>query len=181
MAPPKSVHERFHLNKVAVANAPALPVTSLGASVPKGQRKFETTADIEEMTLPEERFHQKDIMSQHYITQRESSVDEKRKRAEEEREQNKDDPNVEYIDFDDYRPGGKFASAEDGAPEQKAALPAGGEDEDSDSEQPTTDWARSEDVKKAEEVLARVVSESAAAPGAAVMSSLSSSLWAELL
>ncbi len=181
VAPPKSVHERFHLNKVAVANAPALPVTSLGASVPKGQRKFETTADIEEMTLPEERFHQKDIMSQHYITQRESSVDEKRKRAEEEREQNKDDPNVEYIDFDDYRPGGKFASAEDGAPEQKAALPAGGEDEDSDSEQPTTDWARSEDVKKAEEVLARVVSESAAAPGAAVMSSLSSSLWAELL
>ena len=132
------------------------------------------------MTLPEERFHQKDIMSQHYITQRETAST-RREARNEEREKNKDDPNVEYIDFDDYRTGGKFASAEDGAPEQKAALPAGGEDEDSDSEQPSTDWARSEDVKKAEEVLARVVSESAAAPGAAVMSSLSSSLWAELL
>ena len=41
-------------------------------------------------------------------------------------------------------------------------------------------YARSADVVKAEEVLARVVTDGGA-PGAEIMSSLSSSLWSELL
>ena len=47
--------------------------------------------------MPEERFHSKDMLSQHYISQRESSKEEKQKRADAEREENKDDPNIECV------------------------------------------------------------------------------------
>ncbi|KAJ1458861.1 pre-RNA processing PIH1/Nop17-domain-containing protein [Pelagophyceae sp. CCMP2097] len=73
--------------------------------------------------LPEDRFHQADILSQHYISQREGQTQEKVDRAAKEREERKGDDNVEYLDMDDFRPGGKF-SAKDDVPLGSAAARA---------------------------------------------------------
>mmetsp|Transcript_25967 Transcript_25967/g.103851 ORF Transcript_25967/g.103851 Transcript_25967/m.103851 type:complete len:104 (-) Transcript_25967:158-469(-) len=48
------------------------------------------------------------MVSQHHIAQRERQEEDRRANAAEQRaKQRKDDPNVEYVDVDDYRPGGK--------------------------------------------------------------------------
>ena len=60
------------------------------------------------LELPEDRFHKKDAGSQFLINQREEAVKNKAIKAEKEREERKNDPNVEYIDVDAFRPGGKY-------------------------------------------------------------------------
>lgn len=58
--------------------------------------------------LPEDRFHRADALSSHYINQREGDREEKRKKAEKESAERKQDPDVEYIDTEDFQPGGKY-------------------------------------------------------------------------
>ena len=60
------------------------------------------------LELPEDKFHKKDAGSQYLINQREEAVKNKTLKAEKEREERKNDPNVEYIDVDAFRPGGKY-------------------------------------------------------------------------
>ncbi|CAN0353993.1 unnamed protein product, partial [Ectocarpus sp. 8 AP-2014] len=77
-------------------------------------------------SLPEERFHRADIVSQHMIDTREQQRKEKIDRAEKEREARKKQPQddgVEYVDFDDYRAGGKL-----GPPAVPPQPPTGAED-----------------------------------------------------
>lgn len=65
-------------------------------------------ADDDFLELPEDKFHKKDAGSQYLINQREEAVKSKAMKAEQEREERKNDPNVEYIDVDAFRPGGKY-------------------------------------------------------------------------
>ena len=58
--------------------------------------------------LPEDKFHQDDLVSQHYIKQREDSAEEKQKEAEAPPPPKEEDDDIDYVDVDDYRPGGKY-------------------------------------------------------------------------
>jgi len=68
--------------------------------------KEETNDDV----LPEERFHMKDAHSTFLINQREQSIKDKQEHFENEKKNRKNDENVEYVDIDDFKPGGKYAS-----------------------------------------------------------------------
>ena len=67
-------------------------------------------AEEEEIELPEDKFHRADASSSYYISQREQAVKDKWDKADKEREERKKnpDPNVEYIDMEDFEPGGKM-------------------------------------------------------------------------
>eukprot|EP01039_Chlorochromonas_danica_P010182 gene10182-11266_t len=62
----------------------------------------------EEDELPEDRFHQKDAASSFLINQREQARKDKWAKHEREKAERANDPNVEYIEMEDFRPGGKF-------------------------------------------------------------------------
>jgi len=69
-----------------------------------------SVAAADDDDLPEVRFHKKDASSQYYVSLREQGVAdkwEKHRQEKEEREKNPD-PNVEYIDVDDFKAGGKL-------------------------------------------------------------------------
>ena len=57
--------------------------------------------DPENDILPEDRFIKDDLISQHYIKQKEDGKREKLKQAEQRREENKDDPNIVRVGYDD--------------------------------------------------------------------------------
>lgn len=63
----------------------------------------------EDMDLPEDRFHQHDATSSYYISQREEGIKDKWAKADKDREERlaNPDPNVEYIDMEEYNVGGK--------------------------------------------------------------------------
>eukprot|EP01041_Mallomonas_annulata_P007307 gene7307-14900_t len=63
--------------------------------------------DDDDDVLPEDRFHKKDAGSNYIIQQREREINEKRDKHAKDKEERKNDPNIEYIDADDYRSGGK--------------------------------------------------------------------------
>ena len=92
-----------------------------------GQRKGEDMGILhqeeEEIELPEDRFHRADASSSYYISQREQAVKDKWDKADKEREERKNnpDPNVEYIDMDDFQPGGKMAATEGGVESEKGS------------------------------------------------------------
>ncbi len=69
-----------------------------------------TMVQQDEGDLPEDRFHKKDASSQYYVQLRDQGVQEKwdRHKAEKEEREKNPDPNVEYIDVDDFKPGGKM-------------------------------------------------------------------------
>ncbi|CAM9487690.1 unnamed protein product [Chrysoparadoxa australica] len=110
-------------NQAAAANGEddpdALPEDKFHLKLPKGANKYtgeaeEDSAGIpgesngpitEDDVLPEYKFHQKDIVSQHLIETRERERLAKIAKAEEEREERlkNNDPNVEYVDFDALR------------------------------------------------------------------------------
>ncbi len=69
--------------------------------------KEETNDDV----LPEERFHMKDAHSTFLINQREQSIKDKQEHFENEKKNRKNDENVEYVDIDDFKPGGKYATS----------------------------------------------------------------------
>ena len=57
--------------------------------------------DPENDILPEDRFIKDDLISQHYIKQKEDGKREKLEQAEQRREENKDDPNIVRVGYDD--------------------------------------------------------------------------------
>lgn len=58
--------------------------------------------------LPEDRFHKKDASSQFLINQREQGIKDKWAKHDKEKSERLNDPNIEYVEMDDYRPGGKY-------------------------------------------------------------------------
>jgi len=113
--------------------------------------------------LPEERFHKQDATSQYHIQQREQGVKDKwdkHSKEKEEREANPD-PNVEYIDMEDFKPGGS----------------RGPKLEESVVKELTQQEAMEEDLRKASEVVAAAVPKNPALEGLG----LSSDLWKELI
>jgi hypothetical protein len=76
--------------------------------------------------LPEDRFHQQDIISQHLLQQREDDRKKKADKSEaerKERKEKKDDDGVEYLDVDDFKPGGKYFNAPIGTAEDEPDNP----------------------------------------------------------
>ena len=57
--------------------------------------------DYENDVLPEDRFIKDDLISQHYIKQKEDGKKEKLKQAEKQREENKNDPNIVRVGYDE--------------------------------------------------------------------------------
>ncbi|KAH8093671.1 hypothetical protein JL720_4821 [Aureococcus anophagefferens] len=180
-APPRSARaapaDKYRLRKPAPAPAASAPGSALekpppGASAHElayaaahaadvAARAADNSGEGEGGAFAEDKFHKADILSQHYINQRESTVKEKKENAEKERKENAKDPNIEYLDMDDFRPGGKFAPS-DGNPAQPAPLPPKKPAEPEKPPPPPVTAAPLVDR-----------------PGAAV--ALESSLWAELL
>ena len=67
----------------------------------------ETT--IEEVPLPEDSFHTKDSLSQHWLLEQEREQKERHDKKKEEREEaRKSNDSVEFVDTDDFKPGGKY-------------------------------------------------------------------------
>ena len=100
-----SAEDRFHLRVKPKGGYD--PVTGLQS------REEDPVAEDEE--LPEDRFHREDALSSHYIQQREGDRKEKWKKHEEEKKEREANPEqeegVEYIDVDDFKPGGKYGPA----------------------------------------------------------------------
>ena len=67
--------------------------------------------EVNDDVLPEERFHMKDAHSTFLINQREQSIKDKQEHFENEKKNRKNDENVEYVDIDDFKPGGKYATS----------------------------------------------------------------------
>lgn len=78
----------------------------------RAEVKQEKTLASEEVkdddVLPEDRFHTKDPGSSWIIQQRDQAVKDKWAKHEKEKEERKNDPNVEYVEVEDYKPGGKY-------------------------------------------------------------------------
>jgi hypothetical protein len=113
--------------------------------------------ELEEVELPEDRFHKKDAASQYIIQQREQAVKDKWSKHEKEKAERVNDPNVEYVDMDDFKPGGKLGPPLSTSA-AASALPGS-----------------SAELKKAAEVV-----KSLALTDAATGLDLSSTAWAEL-
>ena len=135
--------------------------TSSGGAEGKGEGLGILHQEEDDIELPEDKFHRADASSSYYISQREQAVKDKWDKAEKEREERKNnpDPNVEYIDMDDFKPGGKMAPTEKAAEAQEGDVVAG--------EPSVLDMAAS------------VVNDNAAASLEGL--SLSNNLWTELL
>lgn len=122
--------------------------------------------------LPEDKFHKADILSQHYISQRETQAKDKRdnhNKSAQRSEGDQQDDSVEYINIEDFRPGGKYSSERG---EVTAALPSPANNSDGPQAQPdATNCPPSAPVLLPDALLAP------AAPGVP----LDSTLWAELL
>ena len=67
--------------------------------------------EVNDDVLPEERFHMKDAHSTFLINQREQSIKDKQEHFENEKKNRKNDENVEYVDIDDFKAGGKYATS----------------------------------------------------------------------
>ncbi|CAM9209313.1 unnamed protein product [Laminaria digitata] len=130
--------------------------------------------------LPEDRFHQADISSQVMIDTREKQRMEKIERAERERNERKKEPQdgVEYIDFDDYRAGGKLGPSLPPPNSENVEFQLAGADGRQDPE-------TSEDMEAAARVLRNVVEGKGKGKQGGkethVGNRLSQSFWTELL
>ena len=115
--------------------------------------------------LPEDRFHKSDATSQYHIGQRESAVQDKwdKHAADKKEREENPDPNVEYVDMDEYKPGGKR-----GPELSKAAAKVVQQAEEQQGDE-------QEDLQRAAELVAAMAPKNAAVEG------LSSNLWAELI
>ena len=132
----------------------------------------------EDVELPEDRFHRADASSSYYIQQREQAVKDKWDKADKEREERKKnpDPNVEYIDVDDFKPGGKMDKDKDKIKAaEAAAAEAAGVGTEYGVSAGAVQGGDSETMQKASGVVAEKAGK--ALEGL----SLSSSTWTELL
>ena len=115
------------------------------------------------LELPEDKFHKKDAGSQYLINQREEAVKNKTLKAEKEREERKNDPNVEYIDVDAFRPGGKYYDKNN----DKAIIDTSNTTANNDTKIPQNDI-----LKRAADILSTSTNNK---------DGLSSTIWSELL
>jgi len=144
----ESPKDRFHLN------------------VPESVDAYSTnTQAADDGELPEDRFHKTDATSQYHIGQRESAVQDKwdKHAADKKEREENPDPNVEYIDMDEYKPGGKRGPE---LSEVSAKVM-----QDAEAEEGGVQG----DLMKAAEVVAALAPKNEAVEG------LSSNLWAELI
>jgi hypothetical protein len=84
----------------------------------------EEEAVDEDEELPEDRFHRDDALSSHYISQREGDRTDKWAKHEKEKQEREErkregkasgvDENVEYIDVEDFQPGGRCSQEHEG-------------------------------------------------------------------
>jgi hypothetical protein len=147
----ESPEDRFHINLPKGAERHVGAVTSDLTHI---------VADDEE--LPEDRFHRADAGSAFHISQREQGIKDKWDKHEKDKEERQNDPNVEYIDIEDFKKGGKYGpSKEDGGRERVEEL---------------QEVTPSDELRMASNVVASTV-------GQKLTSSveLSSSMWTELL
>lgn len=110
----EEAENRFHLRankKKHNSNASGFdPITGLVL-------REEDPVDDDEI-LPEDKFHKDDALSTHYINQREGDKNEKWKKHEKEKKEREErkksgntkdiDENIEYIDVEDFSPGGRY-------------------------------------------------------------------------
>ena len=61
------------------------------------------------LDLPEDRFHSKDSMSQHLMQQQQDERQDKLKNSEQDRNERKRDGSMEYVNAEDFKPGGKYS------------------------------------------------------------------------
>lgn len=123
--------------------------------------------DVDADDFPEDRFHRNDASSQFLINQREQAKKDKWAKHEQEKKEREHDPNVEYIDMEEFRPGGKYANSVSGAQNTSA--------EGNACDKSNKNAALKPELRKAENVVAAATSSSATS------SMLSSNMWSELL
>lgn len=80
--------------------------------IPEGPLKTQQMKERDNnMEFAEDIFHKKDATSSYIIQQREQAIKDKWAKHEKEKMERIDDPSVEYIDVDDFKPGGKYGPA----------------------------------------------------------------------
>mmetsp|Transcript_24890 Transcript_24890/g.41478 ORF Transcript_24890/g.41478 Transcript_24890/m.41478 type:complete len:714 (-) Transcript_24890:90-2231(-) len=94
-----------------------------------------TRETVEEQELPEDRFHARDAGSAYHIQQREQSRKDKWDKHEKEKAERANDPNVEYVDMDDFIPGGKYEPQESKDAREKEKQSAAGQAHTAKSEE----------------------------------------------
>ena len=134
-------------------------------NLPASIDAYSTAGPADDDELPEDRFHKSDATSQYHIGQRESAVQDKwdKHAADKKEREENPDPNVEYVDMDEYKPGGKR-----GPELSKAAAKVVQQAEEQQGDE-------QEDLQRAAELVAAMAPKNAAVEG------LSSNLWAELI
>ncbi len=91
-------HDPYHTRPIYLHND---HYTANGPKKTEGQNEL----DVE---LPEDSFHAKDTLSQHWIHEQEREQKEKHEKRERERQERQSDESVEYVDAKDFKPGGKY-------------------------------------------------------------------------
>jgi hypothetical protein len=105
-----SLHEN-DLSDTPVGDDETLPEDKFHIKLPFNVDQYTgVMREEEEEELPEDRFHKKDAASSYLISQREQAVTDKWAKHAKEKEdrENNPDSNIEYVDVDDYKPGGKY-------------------------------------------------------------------------
>lgn len=98
-----------------------LPEDKFHISLPDGVDKYtgqkleydDNSPNILDDVLPEDKFHKADASSQYIIEQRELEIKKKWEKHEKEKAERQNDPNVEYVELDDYKVGGKYGPDKD--------------------------------------------------------------------
>lgn len=117
-------------NKDGAVEEDALPEDRFHLKLPKDVDQYtgvknEGAAEEEDL-LPEDRFHKADAQSSFHINQRDQSIKDKwSKHAEEKAQRDAEaDPNVEYIDVDDFKAGGKYGPKKGDKPRVEELTPS---------------------------------------------------------
>mmetsp|Transcript_19776 Transcript_19776/g.41093 ORF Transcript_19776/g.41093 Transcript_19776/m.41093 type:complete len:747 (-) Transcript_19776:64-2304(-) len=108
----------------------SMPEDRFHLNMPKGYNQYSGEFQEEDREddgndtgeLPEDRFHKNDIISQHILEQQAAERQKKIDKAEEDRLERKrkkeagtKDDDIEYLDVDDFKPGGKYFSGKTGS------------------------------------------------------------------
>jgi hypothetical protein len=174
----------------------SLPEDKFHINLPDGVDKYTGRQldydDKESEVLAEDRFHRADASSQYIIDQRENDIRAKWEKHEKEKAEREADPNIEIVELDDYKVGGKYGPEKD--PTSKAfdlSQHAQKEDLQRASEVVATganlrgfDWSQEPDINDIDDEIAETAT--GPEPGSpnsnpAVFGGLSSTLWTELL
>ncbi len=92
-----------------------------------------TVNGVDEAPLPEDQFHAKDSLSQHWLLEQEKEQKERRQKSDDERKARKSDESVEFVNVDDFKPGGKYCT-NNNAEKQQIRKNTSQDDDDSDNE-----------------------------------------------